>query len=165
MTKVPRRASPSRRRCSYRPRAGRLSGSVPTQASSQPIALPMREHRREHPPRDALPPIAGGDADLVDIELGRLVGMAMHDRRGLADHHAAVDRHEHVVARLAEVGGKPGRVDRLVEHVVGDAHKQCRIAGRQPPDFDFRHRDDPHSTAANRQRTALQAAKITLTFT
>ena len=86
-----------------------------------------------------LPPEAGRDADLVDIEFGRLVGMAMHDGRGLPDHDAVMDRHDHVVAGLGEIRGEPHRIDRLVEHVFGDAVEHGRIGWRQLPELDFRH--------------------------
>ena len=55
----------------------------------------------------------------------------MHDRRGLADHDAVIDRHDHVVARLGEIRGKPDRIDRRVEHVFGDA---ARAALHRPAD-------------------------------
>ena len=66
--------------------------------------------------------------------------MAVHDRGGLADNDAVMDGHEHVVAWLGKIGGEPLRVDRLVEHLIGDVVEHRLFARPQPSDLDLGHR-------------------------
>ncbi|OWK18649.1 hypothetical protein AJ88_00215 [Mesorhizobium amorphae CCBAU 01583] len=60
----------------------------------------------------------------------------MDDGGALADDHAVGQRHNHEMTRRSEIGGKPVRPHRLVEHVFGDMHHKGVIARFQPSDFD-----------------------------
>ena len=58
-----------------------------------------------------------GHADLVDEELGGLVGMDVVECRSEAHHRVAVDRDGEVVTRIGEELPRQVRPDRLVEDV------------------------------------------------
>ena len=59
----------------------------------------QRERRIDQAPGNALALEARGDAQLVDVELGRpQVGMMMHDRRELADQRAVGKSADEVMA-------------------------------------------------------------------
>ena len=64
--------------------------------------------------------MGGGGADLVDIELGGLVGMAVDHGGALADHQVIVEGEQHQVAGLEQIGLEAVGMDRLVEDVGSD---------------------------------------------
>ena len=80
------------------------------------------------------------DANLVDVELGRLVGMPVDYRRHLPDHFATTERDDHEVPGLGEIGEKAPEIDRLVEHVVGDPVEVGGVAATDTLDLDFPRR-------------------------
>jgi hypothetical protein len=63
--------------------------------------------------------------------------MAMDDGGALADHLAAGARDEHQVVGLGQIGGEAARIDRRVEHVVGDAIGQRGVVRGQARDLDL----------------------------
>jgi hypothetical protein len=87
------------------------------------------EHGVEHPSRDALSLEGRRHADLVDIELGDLVGVAVDDGGALGHHDFVNYRHDHEMARRGEIGSEALGADGLVEDFVGEAHHKGVIAG------------------------------------
>ena len=82
--------------------------------------------------------MARRDADFVDEQLRRLVGMHIVHRRRHPDHVIGVDRDSEVVPRVTkELGGERG-IDLVIEDAGGDARQQLRVVGRQHADFDIR---------------------------
>jgi len=95
----------------------------------------------------------GRHADLVDVELGRLVRMPVNDRRDLRDHLAGTERHEHMMAGLRQVGGETARIHALIKNRVRDPVEQRDIAGFDLPDLEFHRRHlRAHSPPSARRR-------------
>lgn len=68
-----------------------LSVSVTNQVSSQPGSRPPDQHRIHHLAGDSLPLPKLRNADFIDVEFGRLVGMAMQRGGGLPHDLTTVD--------------------------------------------------------------------------
>ena len=100
-------------------------GPDPDLAAAE-LAAPI-EHGGDHRPADAATAVAAGGADLVDVQLGDLVGMAMDDRRALADDKVAGDRDDQVMTWLREKGGEPVSANRPVEDPRRDPVEQGSV--------------------------------------
>jgi len=66
--------------------------------------------------------------------------MPMNDRGDLRDHLAGKQRHEHMMARLRQVGGETAGINGLIEHRVRHPVEQRDIAGFDLPDLEFHRR-------------------------
>src|SRR5690606_22010930 len=96
----------------------RLIGEDPRLGAPEPPSA--LEEGLEKPARESAPPVRLCDTDLVDPELGRLVGVDVMHRRGHPDDHPCLDGSCEVMPRIREELGTPVRVDRLVEDVCRD---------------------------------------------
>ena len=72
----------------------------------------------------------------------------MDDRGALADDLVIDDRDEQMMTGFGQIGGEPGRIDLLVEDVVGDPVEQRFVAGLNLPDLDLHRRSCLHSPNA-----------------
>jgi hypothetical protein len=84
----------------------------------------------------------------------------VNDRGDLGDQFAAMQRHQHMMAGLRQIGGETIRVDRLVKHALGDALEQRRVAEPHLPDFKLRrcHCGPVHPSASDRSHTRQSGA-------
>ena len=96
-----------------------FAGSVATQAVRQPKSRP-REQGVEQSAADAVIAVFGSHPDLVDPELGRLVGVDVMDRGRHAHHQSLVgdDGDGQVMPRVGEELGRPTGIDGVVEYAV-----------------------------------------------
>jgi hypothetical protein len=96
----------------------------------------QREGGIDQAPGDALALEPRRHAQLVDVELGRPeVGMTMHHRRKLADHHAVGESTDEVMAGRREIGRKASAIDRMIEHALGHVFEQRNVGVPEPPDL------------------------------
>ncbi len=63
--------------------------------------------------------------------------MPVDDCGALRDDQTAIDRDEHEISGLGEVGSQPLRIDRLVEDIDRHAVEDGFLAGLYLPDFDW----------------------------
>jgi hypothetical protein len=81
--------------------------------------------------------------------------MAVNDRCDLRHHLAGVQRDQHVMARLRQIGDEAGAIDRLVEDLRRDAIEQRFVAGSDLPDLDA---DPLHARSSSPRRCAARAS-------
>src|SRR5687767_5747130 len=79
------------------------------------------------------------DADFIDPQLRRFVGMDVMHAGGEADNDAVVDRHREVMTLVVDELTSKRRLDRIVEDVVGNAVEYGAVAGTKHSVFE-RHR-------------------------
>src|SRR5687767_8729502 len=79
------------------------------------------------------------DADLVDPQLRRLVGMDVAHAGGEADDDTVVDHHREVMAFVVDELPRKCRLDRVVEDAVCNAVENSAVAGAKHSVFE-RHR-------------------------
>ena len=72
----------------------------------------------------------------------------MDDSRTLRDDFAVFQRHDHVMARLRQIGGEPLAVDRFVEDPLDDPLEQRFVPRFHLPEFHLHFRHVPHRPPA-----------------
>ena len=105
-----------------------------------PDGFSMGDERRDELPAYPQVVVPRRDGNLVDPELGCLVGVHVVHAGRHADDEIAVERDGEMMARVREELRTPSGVDRVIKDVLGDVVEDSRFIVAEDPNRD-RHRE------------------------